>query len=222
MKRATPFILIALLLSSCNGWIIQPIPYTPPTPFLPFTQTPSVFTATPVVIGVTNASATPVVATSNFTPTTTPFPLTHTAISVTETPTITATPQPGAPAILLKVLGCNTSIDITHSMGEVTNAFVTLTNNGGIQLTNIKITLFALDEDRVHPDKTVELSSLPVGYQVTVKLTVDSAYQQETPIQVEVATDQGTFPREGSASCTNIGLFAPNPAGLNTPAPVTP
>ena len=104
-------------------------------------------------------------------------------------------------------------------MGEVTNAFVTLKNTGGVELLNLKVTLFALDEGRVHPDKTVELTSLPIGYQVTVKLTVDSTYKQESPIQVEVVSDQGTFPREGLSSCTDIGVFATNPDGLNTPVP---
>ena len=107
-------------------------------------------------------------------------------------------------------------------MGEVTNAYVTLTNTGGVELRNLKVTLYALDEGRVHPDKTVELTSLPIGYQVTIKLTVDSTYKQETPIQVEVISDQKTFPREGSDSCIDIGIFAPNPNGLNTPVPGNP
>jgi len=107
-------------------------------------------------------------------------------------------------------------------MGEVTNAFVTMKNTGGMELTNLKVTLFALDEGREHPDKTVELTSLPVGYQVTVKLTADSTYKQESAIQVEVLSDQGIFPREGSASCTDIGVFAPNPDSLNTPIPNVP
>ena len=108
-------------------------------------------------------------------------------------------------------------------MGEVTNAFVTLKNTGGVELRNLKVTLFALDEGtQAHPDKTVELVALPVGNQVTVKLTVDSTYKQESPIQVEVTSDQGTFPREGLASCTDIGLLAPNPNGLETPVPSVP
>lgn len=221
MKKIIPVSLLAFLLSSCNGWIIQPLPYTPPTPFLPFTRTPSVFTATPVVIGV--FSATPAVAT--LTPTTTPFPTftpSNTPPGVVVTNTSSATAQPGAPAVSVIVLGCNTSIDIANGMGEVTNAFVTLKNTGGIELTNIKMTLFALDEGREHPDKTVELTSLPIGYQVTMKLTVDSTYKQETRIQVEVTSNQGVFPREGLASCRDIGLFAPNPNGLNTPVPATP
>jgi uncharacterized membrane protein len=107
-------------------------------------------------------------------------------------------------------------------MGEVTNAFVTLKNTGGVELLNIKVTLFALDEGREHPDKTVELTSLPVGYQVTVKLTADSTYKQESAIQVEVVSDQGIFPREGLASCRDIGILAPNPDALNTPIPNVP
>jgi len=213
MQKITLSILLTLLLSSCNGWIIQPLPG--PTPFLPSTPTPSIFTPTPVVIGVTSASATSGIAT----PTATTIIPTNTEISLS-VPTLTSSPT--GPAVSIKVLGCNTSIDITHSMGEVTNAFVTLKNTGGMELTNIKVTLFALDEGREHPDKTVELTSLPVGYQVTVKLTADSTYKQESAIQVEVTSDQGIFPREGSASCTDIGVFVPNPDALNTPIPNVP
>jgi len=212
MKKLILPILLTLLLSSCNGWIIQPLPG--PTPFLPATPTPSIYTPTPVVIGV--ASATPAIATSTASaiiPTNTNAPIS------TDTETPTPTSPPSGPAITIKVLGCNTSIDVVHGMGEVTNAFVTLKNTGGVELLNLKVTLFARDEGREHPDKTVELSSLPVGYQVTVKLTVDSTYKQETPIQVEAVSDQGTFPREGLSSCTDIGVFAPNPDGLNTPVP---
>jgi len=104
-------------------------------------------------------------------------------------------------------------------MGEVTNAFVTLKNIGNVELTNLVATLNALDEGREHPDKTKEVTSIPIGYEVTVKLTVDSTYQAESPIQVEVNSDQGLFPREGVASCRDLGLFAPKPDGLETPVP---
>jgi len=214
MKRLFLPILLTLLLSSCNGWIIQPIPG--PTPFLPATPTPYIFTPTPVVIGV--ATSTPFIATAIATNTSAPT----TIPSDTETPAPSPTPVPSGLSISIKVLGCNTSIDVTHGMGEVTNAYVTLTNTGGIDLTNLKATLFALDEGRVHPDKTAEISSLPVGYKVTVKLTVDSTYKQQSPIQVEVISDQGSFPREGLSSCTDIGIFAPKPEALNTPIPNVP
>jgi len=218
MKKFILPILLMLLLSSCNGWVIQPFPG--PTPFLPSTPTPSIFTPTPVVIGVTSAPAVFTPTASVIIPTNTNAPIaTNTEAPV---PAATLTSSPAGPSIAIKVLGCNTSIDVLHSMGEVTNAFVTLKNTGGVELTNLKATLFALDEGREHPDKTVELTSLSVGYQVTVKLTVDSTYKQESPIQVEVISNQGTFPREGQASCTDIGIFAPNPDALNTPIPNVP
>jgi hypothetical protein len=216
MKTPILAILFAFLLSSCNGWSFEPIPG--PTPFLPPTPTPSIHTPTPVVIGV--QSATPVVATSTAFPTNTNAPNSTDIALVTPSPIYTSTLS--GPSIAINVLGCNTSIDVSHGMGEVTNAFVTLKNTGGVELTNIRATLFALDEGREHPDKTVELASLPVGNQVTIKLTADSTYREETPIQVEVASAQGLFPREGSASCRDIGLFAPNPNSLNTPVPIVP
>jgi hypothetical protein len=221
MKKITLPILLAFLLTSCNGWIINPLPG--PTPFLPPTPTPSIFTPTPVVIGVTSASTTPIAATLTATPM---IPTNTNAAISTDTATLTSAPtftaSPSGPSISIKVLGCNTSIDITHGMGEVTNAFVILKNTGGVELLNLRVTLFAVDEGREHPDKTVELTSLPVGYQVTVKLTADSTYQQESAIQVEVTSDQGLFPREGLASCRDIGVLVPNPNALNTPIPSVP
>jgi hypothetical protein len=107
-------------------------------------------------------------------------------------------------------------------MGEVTNAFVTLKNTGNVVLTNLMVTLNALDEGREHPDKTVEVASLLVGYEVTLKLTVDSTYQEETPIQVEVSGGSGLFQRTGAPSCRDIGVFAPDPDGLYTPVPSNP
>lgn len=221
MNRAIPLLLITILLSSCNGWVIQP----GPTPFLPATFTPSIFTPTPAVIGVTSASSTPVVPTATASSTGIPSP-THTlTLTATNMPVATATftSSPSGPAIAILILGCNTSVDVLHGMGEVTNAYVTLKNTGGITLTNIKATLFARDPGaQVHPDQTIELVSLPVGNQVTIKLTVDSTFQQETPIQVEVTSDQGIFPREGAAACTDLGLFSPDPGTLYTPVPSVP
>lgn len=225
MKRVTPFILIALLLASCNGWIIQPLPGNPPTPFLPSTQQPSVFTATPVVIGVPTLTASPTPNVIALTPSITPFvTLTNTAQAATSTPTTTSTPPTSTTAaITLVVVGCKTSFDASHGMGEVTDAYVTLKNTGGVELTNVKVTLLALDPgQQTHPDQTALITSLPIGYQVTMKLTADTTYKKATPIQVEVNSDQGLFPREGAASCTDIGLFAPVPSGLKTPVPITP
>jgi len=215
MKKYFALILMAFVLPACNGWTIQPLPNNPPTPFLPPTLTPSIFTATPVVIG---ATATPNVSTVTPMATTITFP-TNTNLPPSNTPIITSTNAPATQSVSVEVLGCNTSIDITHGMGEVTNAFVTLKNTGNVDLTNLTTTLVARDEGREHPDKTVETTFLQAGYQVTLKLTVDSTYQEETPIQVEVMGDGGLFQRVGAASCQDIGVFVPNPSSLNTPVP---
>ncbi len=211
MKKILPIIISIMLLTGCDGRFFQPSSYNLPTPFRPPTQTPYIVTATPLL-----ATSTPVVVTPVTVATDTPMLL----------PTETALPEPTtfvpAPAVSVEVLGCNTSIDITHSLGEVTNAFVTLTNTGNTDLTNLKATLFALDEGRQHPDKTVEIALLPIALKVTVKLTVDSTYNAATPIQVEVAADGGLFQRVGETSCKDIGIFAPDPASLNTPVPVNP
>ena len=219
MKKPILVILMMLLLASCNGWVIQPGPFNPPTPFLPPTNTPSIFTATPVVIAasptstIQNPTATPIVfITATSVPTLIP----------SDTPASTEATVPSGPAVSVEVLGCNTSIDVTHGMGEVTNAFIVLRNTGGVELTNIKATLHALDEGREHPDKTVDVTSLLVGYQVSLKLTVDSTYRAETPIQIEVSADGGLFQRVGSESCEDIGIFAPNPNDLTTPVPNNP
>ena len=218
MKTPILVSLFACLLSACNGWSFQPV--SGPTPFLPPTPTPPIHTPTPVVISVNTPTAIIATITNTVAPTDTSVPNpTDTALSA---PSASPTNTPSGPAISIRVLGCNTSVDVIHGMGEVTNAFVTLQNTGGVELTNLRATLFALDEGREHPDKTVELTSLPVGNNVTIKLTVDSTYQAETPIQVEVTSGQGLFPREGSASCTDIGIFVPNPNSLNTPVPNVP
>jgi len=215
MKKYICALLTMCLLTSCNGWFFQPSPYNPPTPFLPPTRTPGIVSPTPIVIGNT---ATPVVASSTVVPSNTPFA----AITNTPSATATATIAVPTPSIAVEVLGCNTSIDVTHGMGEVTNAFVTLKNTGNVDLTNLRATLNARDEGRVHPDKTVGLVSLPINYQVSIKLTVDSTYREETPIQIEVIADGGLFQRVGADSCLDIGLLAPNPDALNTPIPLNP
>src|SRR5574338_1197079 len=153
MKRIVLGSLIVFLLTSCNGWFFQPSPYNPPTPFLPPTRTPSIVTATPSVAGP--VSPTPYVATSTVVIDTPAVVSTNTPFGpITDTPTLTMTDTVSAPmpAVAVEVLGCNTSIDLTHAMGEVTNAYITLTNTGNVDLTNIKATLFALDEGREHPD----------------------------------------------------------------------
>ena len=207
--------LLTLTITACDGWV-----YNVPTfPAPPPTITPSIFTPTPIIVTITN---TPVIPTGTPTETLTQVPPTDTATVFTEAPSPTATPTlpPFSPNIIVDVLGCDTSIDISHGMGEVTNAFVTLKNNTGVDLTNVCTTLNALDEGRIHPDKTVCVPALAHGQQVTLKLTVDSTYKENTPIQIEVKTGETLLSRVGQDSCTDIGLFAPRPGSLLTPVAI--
>jgi hypothetical protein len=210
------FFLI-LVTAGCDGWM-----YSVPTfPAPPPTITPSILSPTPVIVAVTRTN-TPLVVSETPTGSPTPATPTETATAFTEAPTATGTPTlpPFSPNIILEVLGCNTSIDITHGMGEVTNAFVTVKNNTGNQYTDLCATLYALDEGRVHPDKTVCVPILEHGQQVTLKLTVDSTYRQNTPVQVEVKSGEALLMRIGQESCTDIGLFAPAPGSLLTPVAI--
>jgi hypothetical protein len=221
MKRIIPLILFAFIATSCNGWTIQPLPNNPPTPFVIPTRTPAVYSPTPVIIGST---PTPIPLPNTATPISLPTNTNLPPVTATDIPLNTSTPISvvNGPALQILVLGCNTSIDITHGMGEVTNAYITLKNVGNVELTNLIATLYALDEGREHPDKVQEIASLPIRYEVTLKMTVDSTYKEETPIQVEVTSDQSTFPRAGSPSCKDIGIFAPKPESMSTPIPSSP
>jgi uncharacterized membrane protein len=122
--------------------------------------------------------------------------------------------------LLLGILGCNTSLDITHQMGEVTNAFPRLQNAGETELTGICVTLSASDEAREHPDKTACIPSLAAGSQVVLKLTVDTGFRQDTSIEVEVSSDQGSA-SVSSPSCVDIGMpgWVPEQVGRIEPIP---
>jgi len=120
----------------------------------------------------------------------------------------------------VEILGCNTSLDITHGMGEVTNAFVLLKNTGEVDLPNTCALLRALDEDREHPDKQVCVPNLPVDNQVTLKLTVDSAYKQDTAIQVDATSAERLLLRVDRGSCTDISVFGGVPQRLGEVTPI--
>jgi hypothetical protein len=106
----------------------------------------------------------------------------------------------------LEILGCNTSLDILHQMGEVTNAYPIVRNFSNQNMTNVCATLSASDEARVHPDKTVCTVMLPAGYQITLKLTVDTGTGEDTAIQVVASTTGGLSATVSRTSCLDIGL----------------
>ena len=205
------YLLLLAALSGCSGWTVQPILYSTPLSPIP-SQTPSIYTATPKIIPPTltatlfESSVTPTQLTDTVTPMVDP---TSTEIPPSQTiiPTLETVPSE---SLKIDLLGCNTSVDITHWMGEVTNAYVTVSNPGTTDLDNVCATLRGQDEGRPHPDKTKCISSLPAGFQETLKLTIDTTYKQNSSIQVDVTSNDVLLQRLGKDTCKDIGLFSPD------------
>ena len=221
-KRILTLALVMLFTSACDFSVNlpQPQPYWTPIP----SGTPGIITATPIILPppvIETATQgiiilTPLTVTSTDTETPSPT-FTSTA---TFTPLIpTETPVAPIQALTVDILGCNTSIDILHGMGEVTNAYVIVKNIGTIDLPNTCALLRAIDEDREHPDRKACVPNLPVQNQVTFKLTVDSAYKTSTIIQVDASSNDLLLLRVDKQSCTDIGLFggAPDDIGIIKP-----
>jgi hypothetical protein len=100
-------------------------------------------------------------------------------------------------------------------MGEVTNAYVTLINAPGPGLTSVCVTLSSVDENRLHPDKTICIPSLPGGYMVTLKLTIDTTFHETKIMELLVNTNEGITITENGLACQEIGKNKPVPGILN-------
>lgn len=107
-------------------------------------------------------------------------------------------------------------------MGEVTNAYVLIKNTGTVDLPNTCGLLRAIDEGREHPDKKVCATNLPAQNQVTLKLTVDSTYQKDTIIQVDVTSNDAILMRVDKQSCRDISLFGGVPSDVGVVKPIQP
>jgi hypothetical protein len=212
-----------VLISSCDVWGVAPqtFPVWTPIPSL----TPGIVTPTPFIIP-------PPVFVSTVTPSSNVTVISPVTAENTSTPSPTPTFTPSLPtetftlapvqSVNLVILGCNTSIDITHGMGEVTNAFVTVQNTGTIDLPNTCAILRAIDEDREHPNKKGCVSNLPAQNEVNLKLTVDSQYKVDTVIQVDVTSNEITLLRLDKQSCRDISLFGGTPSDLGVIKPFNP
>ncbi len=199
MKKIFFLLLMTLLLTGCD-WTVAPQPFPVWTP-IP-SRTPGIISPTPIIlIPTTAASSIPTVV-----PLTETLPVTFTPIPpVTEAASATSTVAPFQ-AIQIVIIGCNTGLDITHGMGEVTNAYDTLKNTGNMDLPNTCGLLRAADEGRPHPDKTKCVDNLPAGYQVTFKLTVDSTFKESTIIQVDGTSNGTLLLRVDQQACTDLDL----------------
>ncbi|MFZ1042440.1 MAG: hypothetical protein WCA79_00540 [Anaerolineales bacterium] len=219
--------LFALMLSGCSGWTVEPLPYITSTPFP--SSTPIILSPTPIILPLPlTATSEAMPATLTDTPTTPTGTDTQaaaqtmsitptTALSMTLTSTITSTPSA---AVNAEILGCNTAIDITHGMGEVTNAYITISNIGAVNLMDVCATLTARDEGRPHPDKTKCVASLPAGDQVSEKLTVDSTLGKASSVQVDVTMGSILLQRVAQNACTDFDLIPPRVHNLGTVTPI--
>jgi len=213
------FVLV-IFLGACETFTVSPQPF-PVWTVIP-SRTPNIVTATPIILtlpftetavpGITVIVPATPTNTEIPTATSTPIPATGTA-----TPILTIT---AVQSVVVNILGCDTSIDITHGMGEVTNSYVTVKNTGTVDLPNTCALLRAIDEDREHPDKQVCINNLPAQYQVTLKLTVDSTFKLNTAIQVDTTSNDVILLRVDKPSCTDIGLFGGTPSDLGVVKPI--
>jgi hypothetical protein len=207
------FILLAFsgALAGCDGWSVQTVPYNVPPTTLP-SHTPLILTPTPKIVPPTGTPS-PLASTitpTQTTPTVTPgaeTTLTSITSSPTTIPTIVTVPSE---LIKVDILGCDTGLDIVHGMGEVTNAYITISNASTVDLGNVCATLRGQDEGRPHPDKTKCIPALPAGDQVKLKLTIDTTYKKDSPIQIDITSNDILIHRLAQDSCTGIGLFSPD------------
>lgn len=185
-KRVLPLMLwLAACITGCNPGFISIRSNTPGA----FYNTPSIVTSI-ASLGVTPRTTS--------TQTATPGPSPTPTLSPTPTFTFTPTARFGMNAIIQT---CDTGMDVFNQMGEVTNAYVTIQNLGNRDLTNLTITLNASDEDRAHPDKSYAVQMLPVGYEISLKLTVDTQSSVDTSIDILATAGQGITATAAKDSC---------------------
>jgi hypothetical protein len=213
--------ILTFNLTAC--WNMDPVAAVPNPFAITPSRPPTILSPTPILIYPTT-SATPSL-TASATPSQMLTPEPSATITLTPTATETFAPSPTAsnlPASLeIQLLGCDTGFDLTHGMGEVTNAYVTTLNASGLDLTAVCATLSAADEGRLHPDKMICVPSLPTGYQVTLKLTIDTTFQVNTIVNVAVTSSEGILASAGGLACRDIGTPRPAPetSGVVEPIP---
>lgn len=180
LKTCFAILFLLLTLSACARKTTTAMPSG-----IPATVTPSRTPAAQKTVGKTLTATRTVRLTRTLRPTRTPLS-TRTA---TRTPTATATATPTdlpRPKINLFIRTCDTGIDLSHGMGEVTNAYITIQNLGRLESENLQVVLSASDEEREHPDKSYIVQHLPPGHEIALKLTVDTKNNIDTTIQVSV------------------------------------
>lgn len=214
------FSLFTFALSACLN--TDPVTAAPPRQNVTPSRTPNILLPT-LTLAYPTATVTPTTPATN-TPSPPPVSGPSPTATLTSTPTETFPPSPTnslpPPSLTIQLMGCNTGLDVTHGMGEVTNAYLTLSNASGLDLTTVCATLSAPDEGRVHPDKTTCIPSLPTGYQLTLKLTIDTTFRVDTLVRVDVTSSEGISASLSETACTDIGPFPPAPETIGILQPI--
>ncbi|MCX6083300.1 MAG: hypothetical protein NTW32_27545 [Chloroflexi bacterium] len=112
------------------------------------------------------------------------------------------TPTPiHLPKVNIMIFTCDTGTDIFNGMGEVTNGYVMVQNVGEVDISNVRVELRANDEGKTHPDKYYELPNLPFGYQIPLRLTVDTKNNVDTELEAVVSGDNNVYSTTTKSSC---------------------
>lgn len=183
MMRGFSLILIACLLAACN---VEATPAPNLQATIDTLNRQNTRQAAP--------SATPVKAT----------PLPPTPIKITP---MNNKGLPTGDGLQVDLQGCTTSVDISHGLGEVTNAFIII-RNAGAAVSNVCAELSASDEGKLHPDKLKCLPRLPEASQVALKLTVDTTYRESTILKVTLKADGGKSAVSTEMACKSLTVSA--------------
>lgn len=223
MVRGIAALFILISLTACGE---TPLPLNYTTPNVTPSSTPAILSPTPnmLPLATTVQAITPSPTTTLLMETWTPSQASTTAsyLPATLTPTLTWVGTSSVPSTLnVQIADCNTGFDIIHGMGEVTNAFPLIRNDSTTNLTQVCATLSASDEGRPHPDRTKCVPSLPAGFQVVFKLTVDTSFGKGTSIEVKVTTQEKVTADAIQTSCRDLGLpgWSPDDVGIVQPIP---
>jgi hypothetical protein len=189
--------LLAVVLASCG---FSPIQVTPNDPGLAtameaYTETTLANigpTETPTPKGPLTRSPT---ATATITATAT------TSYTATATATPSMVPVPKLNAFIMT---CDTGIDIFNKLGEVTNAYVTVQNVGSGDANEVQVILSATDEGKPHPDKSFLVQHLPFGYEISLKLTVDTTERSLTSLTLTVTSAEGVKEAATKSGCPSL------------------
>jgi hypothetical protein len=187
-------------------------------------RSPIILSPTPILIYPTTTNIVTPSPSLSLTPSLTAIPSptgTETIPSTaTETLTPTFTITEASQMLTIQLLGCDTSLDLTHGMGEVTNAYLNLVNASGPDLTTVCATLSAADEGRIHPDKMICVPSLPRGYLVALKLTIDTTFQMDTIVNIAVTSNEGILASAGGLACRDVGSLKPELETIGVVQPI--